>query len=342
MNHGQRWRTALSRPAPSARDSGPGGTDEGALAALGLTTTWLNSPPLTAPGLSGRVVLVDFCTYTCINWLRTLPYRRAWLEKYGGYGLVLIGVHTPEFDFEHDLGNIRRALDDLGVGFPVAVDNDYDIWTAFGNHYWPALYFVDVHRRVRHHHFGEGDYEQSEAMIQRLLSEAGASGFGEDPVRVAPAGVEAAADWATLRSPENYLGSERTENFASPSGTDHGYVAPPDLPLNSWALAGDWRVTRQAVVLTQGDGVLSCRFHARDVHLVMAPATPGDRIPFQVRIDGLPPAGAQGSDVDAEGNGFLDQPRLYQLVRQAGPVTDHTFEIAFQEAGARAYAFTFG
>ena len=315
-------------------------------AGLGLASAWLNSPPLTAAELRGRVVLVDFWTYTCINWLRTLPYRRAWLDKYGGYGLSLIGVHTPEFDFEHDLGNVRRAVEELGVDYPVAVDNDYDIWTSFDNHYWPALYFVDVQGQVRHHHFGEGEYEQSETMIQRLLTEAGASGFRTDFARVDPTGVEVAADWTDLRSPENYLGSERTENFAAPNGavlgTGHAYVAPPELPLNHWALAGDWTVARQAVVLNQADGVISNRFHARDVNLVMAPATPGSRIPFQVRIDGLPPSVAQGTDVDAKGNGLLDRAGLYQLIRQAGPVTDHTFEIAFQQAGAQAYAFTFG
>jgi hypothetical protein len=343
MKGTNRWRTALSRLVPSAHD---GGSEDHALAALGLATTWLNSRPLTAAELSGRVVLVDFWTYTCVNWLRTLPYRRAWLGKYGGYGLVLIGVHTPEFGFEHDLGNVRRAVEAIGVEHPVAVDNDYDIWTSFDNRYWPALYFIDANGQIRHHHFGEGEYEQSERMIQRLLAESGASGFSTDLVQVDPAGVEAAADWTDLWSPENYLGSERTQNFASPNGavlgTVHTYVVPPKLPLNYWALAGDWTVTRQAVVLNKADGVISYRFHARDVNLVMAPATPGSRILFQLRIDGLPPAAAQGTDVDAEGNGVLDQPRLYQLVRQAGPITDHTFEIAFQEAGAQAFAFTFG
>lgn len=307
-----------------ARDS------ESVLASLGLATTWLNSPPLTAAELRNRVVLVDFWTYTCVNWLRTLPYRRAWLDKYGGHGLVLIGVHTPEFDFEHDLGNVRRAVGELGVEHPIAVDNDYAIWTAFDNHYWPALYFVDPHGRVRHHHFGEGDYEQSEVMIQRLLTETGADGFSFYPVSVDPTGVEAAADWTQLQSPENYLGSERTANFS----------AEHELPLNHWGVVGDWIIGARSVVLNQPGGAISYRFHARDVNLVMA--APGGPIPFQVSIDGRPPAAALGADVDAEGNGVLDQPRLYQLIRQPGPVTDRTFEITFQEAGVEAYAFTFG
>ena len=313
------------------------------LAGLGLATTWLNSQPLTAAGLRGRVVLVDFWTYTCVNWLRTLPYRQAWLEKYGGHGLELIGVHTPEFDFEHDLGNVRREVEQLGVGYPVAVDNDYAIWTSFDNHYWPALYFVDGKGQVRHHHFGEGSYEQSETMIQRLLTEAGASGFSQDFVDVDPTGVEVAADWSDLRSPENYLGSARTENFSSPTlGSGHRYVAPPELPLNHWALAGDWTVTRSAVVLNDADGTISYRFHARDLNVVMTPATPGSRIPFSVRVDGLRPDAAHGTDVDAEGNGLLDRPGLYQLIRQPGPITDRTFEITFEQPGALAYAFTFG
>jgi thiol-disulfide isomerase/thioredoxin len=334
----------MDRPGSFNR---PRRTGEGeALAALALATTWLNSRPLTAGSLRGRVVLVDFWTYTCINWLRTLPYRRAWLDKYGGHGLVLIGVHTPEFGFEHDLGNVRRAVAELGVEHPVAVDNAYDIWTSFDNHYWPALYFVDVHGQMRHHHFGEGEYEQSERMIQQLLTEAGAGGFSDEIVQVDPTGVEAAADWTNVRSGENYLGSDRTENFASPNGAVHGtsqvYVAPPGLPLNHWALVGDWTVSRPAVVLNRAGGVITYRFHARDLNLVMAAADPDSRIPFQLRLDGLPPGSDHGSDVDAEGNGLLEHPRLYQLIRQTGPITARTFEISFQEPGAQAYAFTFG
>ncbi|MFC6157245.1 thioredoxin family protein [Kribbella jiaozuonensis] len=347
MNHSHPWRTVLSRFSPFASGSSsvdPDEQDSGPLAALGLATSWLNSPPLTAAALHGRVVLVDFWTYTCVNWLRTLPYREAWAEKYGRYGLALVGVHTPEFDFEHELGNVQRAVDDLAIDHPVAIDNDYAIWTSFDNHYWPALYFVDALGIVRHHHFGEGEYEQSEAMIQALLTEAGATGFDREPVRVDAIGVEAAAGWADLWSPENYLGYERTENFASPNGavlgTGHDYVAPAELALNHWALAGDWNIDRGAVLLNRANGTISYRFHARDVNLVLAPG--GGLVPFQVRIDGRPPAGDHGADVDADGNGLLDRPRLYQLVRQTGRITDRTFEIVFQQAGVLAYAFTFG
>lgn len=344
MKQSRGWRTALSRMTSFTRSSSD--SDDGALAALGLATAWVNSPPLTAAGLRGRVVLVDFCTYTCIHWLRALPYRRAWIQKYGGYGLVLVGVHTPEFGFEHEPGNVRRAIEDLDVGHPIAVDNDYAIWTSFGNHHRPALHFVDTHRQVRHHQCGDGDYEQSERIIQRLLAEAGASGFSTDLVQVDPNGVEAAADWTDLWSPTNYLGSERTENFVAPYGAvrglGHVYVGPPELLLNHWALTGNWTVARSVVVLNQAGGAMTCRFHARDLNLVMAPAGPGRRIPFRVRVDGMPPVAAHGTDVDAEGDGLLDQPRLYQLVRQPGQVMDRTFEIAFQRAGVQAYAFTFG
>jgi thiol-disulfide isomerase/thioredoxin len=319
---------------------------EGSLPSLGGATEWLNSPPLTAAGLRGRVVLVGFWTYTCINWLRTLAYLRAWAEKYQDHGLVLIGVHTPEFDFEHDLDNVRREAKRLRVDYPIAVDNDYAIWHAFDNHYWPALYFVDAQGRIRHHRFGEGDYEQSEMVLQRLLAEAGAAGLGRDLVSVDPGGVEAAADWDSLWSPENYLGAERSENFASSNGavvgTGHVYAAPAQLRLNHWALAGDWTVNRQAITLNEAEGRLAYRFHARDLHLVMAPATPGGPVRFRVRIDQQPPGPAHGTDVDDQGNGTVSQPRLYQLVRQPGPVTDRTFEITFLDPGVQAYAFTFG
>jgi hypothetical protein len=259
---------------------------------------------------------------------------------------VVIGVHTPEFDVEHDLDNVRRAAEDLRVDYPIVVDNDYAIWDAFGNRYWPALYFVDGHGQIRHHRFGEGDYEQSEATIQRLLTEAGSGGIGHDLVSVDVRGVEAAADWDSLWSPENYLGYARTENFASPNGavlgTRHLYAAPAGLALNHWALAGDWMVERQAIVLHQAGGRIVYRFHARDLHLVMGPATPGTSIRFRVHLDGQPPGAAHGSDVDDQGNGTVTQPRLYQLIRQPGPITDCTFEITFLDPGVQAYAFTFG
>jgi thiol-disulfide isomerase/thioredoxin len=320
---------------------------EGRMPSLDGATGWLNSPPLTAAGLRGKVVLVDFWTYTCINWLRTLPYLRAWAERYQDHGLVVIGVHTPEFDFEHDLDNVRREAKRLRVGYPIAVDSDYAIWDAFDNHYWPALYVVDAQGQIRHHRFGEGDYDQSEMVLQRLLTEAGSAGdIGQGLVAVDPGGVEAAADWDSLRSPENYLGAARTENFASANGavlgTGQVYAVPARLRLNHWALSGDWTVNPQAIVGNQAEGRLVYRFHARDLHLVMAPAARGTPVRFRVRIDGEPPGAAHGADVDDQGDGTLTDPRLYQLIRQPGPVTERTFEITFLDPGVQAYAFTFG
>jgi thiol-disulfide isomerase/thioredoxin len=319
---------------------------EGELPSFGGATEWLNSPPLTAAGLRGKVVLVDFWTYTCINWLRSLPYVRAWAEKYQDYGLVVIGVHTPEFAFEHNIDNVRRAVADMNIGYPVAIDNDYAVWLAFGNHYWPALYFADAQGNIRHHHFGEGEYQQSEMIIQQLLAEAGSSGIGHELVSVDPRGIEAAADWGSLRSPENYVGYERTENFASPGGAvpgeSHAYVVPPRLGLNQWALAGDWTMEDQAITLNTADGRIACRFHARDLHLVMGPAAPGTSARFQVLIDGMPPGDAHGADTDSQGDGTVADQRLYQLIRQPGPITDHTFEITFPDSGVQAFAFTFG
>jgi len=309
-------------------------------------TEWVNSPPLTAADLRGQVVLVNFWTYTCINWLRTLAYLRAWAQRYKDQGLLVIGVHTPEFDFEHDHDNVRRAVKDLRVDYPVAIDSDYAIWNAFNNHYWPAFYFVDAHGQIRHHRFGEGEYEMSEMILQQLLTEAGSRGIGQDLVAVDARGVEAAADWASLRSPENYLGAERTQNFAlfpgPVLGTRRGYAAPPRLALNHWALTGAWTVQAQDTVLHQAGGRILYRFHARDLHLVMAPVAPQTPVRFQVRIDGQPPGAAHGTDVDDQGNGTLTQPRLYQLIRQPGPVTERTFEITFLDPGVAAYAFTFG
>jgi thiol-disulfide isomerase/thioredoxin len=319
---------------------------EGRMPSLDGATQWLNSPPFTAAGLRGKVVLVDFWTYTCINWLRTLPYLRAWADKYRDHGLVVLGVHTPEFDVEHDLDNVRRAVKDLRVTYPVAVDNDYAIWTAFDNHYWPALYFVDAQGQIRHHQFGEGGYQQSEMIAQQLLTDAGAEGIGQDLVAVDPGGVETAADWDSLWSPENYLGYARTENFASPDGavldTPQVYAVPGRLRLNQWALAGAWTVKRQAIVLNAPDGGIVYRFHARDLHLVMGPATPGTPVQFRVLLDGQPPDAAHGTDVDEAGDGTVTQPRLYQLIRQPGPISERTFQITFLDRGVQAYAFTFG
>jgi thiol-disulfide isomerase/thioredoxin len=308
-------------------------------ASLRSTTGWLHSAPLTASDLAGRVVLVNFWTYTCINWLRSLPYVRTWAERYRSHGLVVIGVHTPEFDFERDLGNVRRAAEDLQVDYPIAIDNDYAVWDAFENRYWPALYLFDAQGEIRHHRFGEGDYERSELVIQRLLADAGESGIGRAPIAVDGRGVEAAADWASLRSPENYLGSARTENFVAGEGAES---LPENLRLNHWALSGDWTVRRHAVVLNRGEGRIAYRFHARDLHLVMAPTGRGESARFRVRIDGEPPGAAHGIDVDAAGDGTFTTPRLYQLVRQPGRVADRTFDITLLDPGVRAYAFTFG
>jgi thiol-disulfide isomerase/thioredoxin len=319
---------------------------EGELPSFGSATGWLNSEPLTAAGLRGRVVLAGFWTYTCINWIRSLPYVRAWAEKYAGRGLVVIGVHTPEFPFEKDADNVHSAVKDMRVGYPVAIDNDYAIWRAFGNHYWPALYFADAQGRIRHHHFGEGAYQQSEMVIQQLLAEAGFSGIGQELVSVDARGIEAAADWATLKSPENYTGYERTENFAPPGGAlpgkPHLYTAPAELGLNHWALSGDWTMEERATTLNTANGQIAYRFHARDLHLVMGPPAPGTAIRFRVTIDGQPPGAAHGTDIDGQGDGTVTEQRLYQLIRQHGPITDHTFEITFLAPGVQAYAFTFG
>jgi thiol-disulfide isomerase/thioredoxin len=309
-------------------------------------TGWLNSPPLTAADLRGKVVLVNFWTYTCINWLRQLPYVRAWAGRYSGHGLIVVGVHTPEFGFEHNLDNVRRAVQDMRVDYPVAIDNDYAVWTAFANHYWPALYFADPQGRIRHHHFGEGEYQQSEMVIQQLLAENGSADPGHELVSVDAHDAEAPADWATLRSPENYTGYERTENFASPGGAvpgkRHAYEAPAELRLNHWALSGDWTVEEQAVTLNQAGGRIAYRFHSRDLHLVMGPTAEGTLVRFRVLIDGQPPGAAHGADVDDQGRGTAAGQRLHQLIRQPGHITDRTFEIAFLDPGVQAYAFTFG
>jgi thiol-disulfide isomerase/thioredoxin len=319
---------------------------EGELSSLVNATAWLNSQPLTAADLGGKVVLIDVWTYTCINWLRQLPYVRAWAEKYKDQGLVVIGVHAPEFPFEKSLENVRRAVEVLGLPYPIAIDNDFAIWRAFHNQYWPALYFVDVQGRVRHQHFGEGEYEQSEKLIQKLLTEAGARGIGPELVSVSGVGAEAAADWASLRSPETYLGYERTERFASRGGAvldkSHVYAAPAQLGLNSWALSGDWTVKRGAAALNKSGGRIAYRFHARDLHLVMGPAEPGTSVRFRVLIDGKPPGGSRGIDIDDQGNGAITEQRLYQLIRQPKPIVDRLFEIEFLDSGAEAFAFTFG
>ena len=319
---------------------------EGELPSLDNATGWLNSQPLTAAGLRGKVVLVEFWTYTCINWLRTLPYVRAWAEKYKDRGLVVIGVHSPEFEFEKNVDRVRWAAKDMKVDYPIAIDSDHAIWRAFRNQYWPALYFVDAQGRIRHHQFGEGEYEQSERILQQLLAEAGNGGIGHELVSVDGRGAEAAADWGSLKSPENYVGYERTENFASPGGAVLGkprvYAVPARLGLNQWALAGDWTVGQQGTSLNKANGRIAYRFHARDLHLVMGPAARGTSVRFRVRIDGQPPGAAHGVDIDDQGNGTATEQRLYQLIRQPKPIADRQFEIEFLDPGVEAYAFTFG
>jgi thiol-disulfide isomerase/thioredoxin len=335
------WRTPAGLHVVSARLP-----VEGELPSLDGATGWLNSPALTPAGLRGKVVLVDFWTFTCVNWLRQLPYLRAWAEKYAAYGLVVIGAHTPEFGFEHDPDNVRRAVEDMKIGYPVALDSDYAVWTAFDNHYWPALYIADAQGNIRHHHFGEGEYGQSEMIIQQLLAEAGSDGFGLEVVSVDARGAEAPADWANLRSPENYTGYERTENFASPGGArpgePHLYTAPAELQLNQWALAGDWTMGEEATTLNAPGGQIACRFHARDLNLVMGPAAAETPVRFRVLIDGQPPGTAHGADVDDQGGGTASQQRMYQLIRQPGAITDRTFEVTFSEPRVQAFSFTFG
>jgi len=319
---------------------------EGRLPPFSGATGWLNSPPLTTDELRGRVVLVDFWTYTCINWLRTLGYVRAWSEKYADRGLVVVGVHTPEFPFERDVDNVRQAVKDMRVEYPVALDSDYAVWEAFSNRYWPAVYIADANGRIRHHHFGEGGYEECERIVQQLLREAGGDEVPDDLVSVADEGFEAQADWANLESPETYLGYEQAQNFASPGGAElnepRTYIPPDPLRLNRWALSGDWTVERRASVLNRADGRIAFRFHARDVNLVMGPLARDASVPFVVLVDGEPPAAAHGLDVDAQGRGTLSEQRLHQLIRERGSIRDRTFEITFLAPGVEAYAFTFG
>jgi thiol-disulfide isomerase/thioredoxin len=318
---------------------------EGYLPGFDGATGWINTQPLTAGDLQGKVVLVDFWTYTCINWLRTLAYVRAWAEKYKDRGLVVVGVHTPEFPFEQNVDNVRRAANDMNVLYPIALDPDYAVWRAFSNRYWPAIYIADAQGRIRHHQFGEGGYDECERGIQQLLREAGVDGITDDLVSPTPEGFEAQADWTNLRAPETYLGYTQGQNFASRGGAEIGvpsaYATPEMLMLNQWALAGDWTIESGASVLNAADGRIAFRFHARDVHLVLR-SREETRVPFSVLLDGAPPRAAHGLDVDENGEGTLVQPRLYQLVRQQGPITDRTFEITFHRAPVEAYVFTFG
>ncbi len=316
----------------------------GQLDALERADAWLNSQPLRAADLHGKVVLVDFWTYTCINWRRTLPYLRAWADKYRDSGLVVVGVHTPEFRFEADIDNIRRAVREQDIGYPVAVDSQYSVWDGFGNQFWPAVYLVDAQGRVRHHKFGEGDYEQVELAIQRLLVEAGRRSFDSKPVSVRGLGAEAEADWRNLRSPETYIGESHSSASVREVLPDRSrvYALPSRLRLNEWALAGRWRMNPNSATSEAVHDRVAFRFHARDLHLVMGPRAAGSVIPFRVTIDGKPPGAAHGADLDADGHGLLDRPRMYQLVRQRAPIADRQFELEFLEPGAEVFVFTFG
>jgi thiol-disulfide isomerase/thioredoxin len=319
---------------------------EGRLASFDGATSWLNTEPLTPEGLRGRVVLVDFWTYTCVNWLRTLPYVRAWSAKYANAGLTVVGAHTPEFGFERDLDNVVAQSRNLGFDYPVAVDSAYGVWRAFDNHFWPAVYVADAEGRIRFHHFGEGEYAMTEMVIQQLLVEAGAEGLDQDLVDVDPQGLEVAADWRTLQSPETYAGYGQSSGFAQEDvaryDEPHGYEAPGDLPLNHWGLAGTWNVARPAAISTEPGGRIAFQFHARDLNLVMGPVSKGLAIPYRILLDGRPVGEAHGTDVAPDGSGVVDAQRTYQLVRQPGAIAERRFEIEFLDAGVEAYCFTFG
>jgi cytochrome c biogenesis protein CcdA/thiol-disulfide isomerase/thioredoxin len=335
--------TMSANPSAAATD---GLGVEGGLPPLDGAVEWLNSPPLTPQGLRGKVVLIDFWTYSCINCLRAIPYVRAWAEKYKDQGLVVIGVHTPEFAFERNALNVKRAVRDLKIGYPVAIDSNFAIWRAFDNQYWPAHYFIDTQGRIRHHHFGEGEYAESEHVIQQLLAETGNKDIAKGVVSITAAGAEAAADEGNVKSPETYIGFMRSDNFSSPGGVvqdvDHAYTRPADLQLNQWALSGTWKIEDEKAILGAAGGGIAFRFHARDLHLVLGTGDDGKPVRFRVLIDGQLPGDDHGADIDASGAGTVTGQRLYQLVRQHGAVKDRTFEIQFLDPGVEAFAFTFG
>jgi thiol-disulfide isomerase/thioredoxin len=319
---------------------------EGHLASFEGATEWLNSDPLTPEGLRGRVVLVDFWTYTCINWLRTLPYLQAWAGKYRDDGLTVIGVHTPEFGFEGDIDNVITHSRSLGVEYPIAVDSEYAVWNAFDNHYWPAVYIADDAGQIRFHHFGEGEYPMTEMVIQQLLRDAGADAVDQDLVMAEPHGLEVAADWRTLQSPETYVGYRQSTAFAQERVASfdeaRAYTLPKRLRLNEWGLSGNWTVAGHAAALNEPGGRIAFQFHARDVNLVMGPTSHGASIPFRVFLDGQLAKDAHGSDVDPDGSGMVTDQRTYQLIRQPGAVAGRRFEVEFLDAGIEAYCFTFG
>ena len=320
--------------------------DEGPMPELSGAVAWLNSPPLTREQLRGKVVVIDFWTYSCINCLRALPYTEGWYAKYKDAGLVVIGVHTPEFAFEKERSNVEQAVHDLKISYPVAIDSNYKIWQAFNNEYWPAHYFIDGKGRIRHHHFGEGEYDESERVIQELLKENGAKSLADGTINVTANGAEAAPDLQDTRSPETYIGYNRAEHFASAQlfaqDTRMAYTPQPRLTLNQWALGGTWKVGPESAVLDSAPGKIVFRFHARDLHLVLGPTKNGKAIRFKVTLDGTAPGDDHGSDADAAGAGTVQGHRLYQLIRQKGAVEDRTFEIEFLDPGVQAFAFTFG
>ncbi|MEO5560980.1 MAG: cytochrome c biogenesis protein DipZ [Dokdonella sp.] len=337
---------AVSTSEPSEASSAAPLPVERIAPSLDGAVEWLNSKPLTAADLRGKVVLVDFWTYSCINCLRALPYVRAWAEKYKNQGLVVIGVHAPEFAFEKDIDNVRRAAKENEIAYPVAIDNGYVIWRAFQNEYWPAHYLIDAQGRIRHHHFGEGKYDESERVIQQLLAESGRSNVSADLVKTQSTGAQLASDLGDVQSPETYVGYARAANFASAGGqvkdAAHAYIAPVEPARNQWGLAGNWSVGEEKAVLVAAGGSMVYRFHARDLHLVLAPGTKGQPVRFRVTIDGAAPGQNHGTDADSGGNGVVTEQRLYQLIRSSGEIKDHTFHIQFLDPGAQAFAFTFG
>lgn len=319
--------------------------DEGSMPELGGAVSWLNSAPLSRQSLRGKVVMVDFWTFTCINSLRPLPYLRNWAAKYKDAGLIVIGVHTPEFSFEHEPINVQNSVHNLNVAFPVAIDSNYRIWQSFNNQYWPAQYLVDAKGRIRYHHFGEGDYGEIERAIQELLKENGTTVVSETSSATG-VGIEAAPEWAEARSPETYVGYRQAQNFASPErvhkDSTQAFSTPATLSLNHWGLSGSWNVNAESAVLQSAPGKVVFRFHSRDLHLVLAPAQDGKPVRFIVRLDGAAPGENRGVDTAADGSGEIREPRLYQLIRQKGPIIDRTFEIEFLDPGIQALDFTFG
>jgi thiol-disulfide isomerase/thioredoxin len=345
LRRGWAWRAAVALLAAMGLTAAARADGQQRMPELSGATSWLNSPPLDRDQLRGKVVLVDFWTYSCINCLRSLPYLRAWDARYKASGLVIIGVHTPEFDFEKDPANIQKALRKFGITYPVAVDSNYRIWNAFHNQYWPAHYFIDATGQLRHQHFGEGDYQESEAWIQKLLKERnGARQAALGPLPLSASGPEAAADSAAVESPETYIGYLRAERFASPGGLRRdqaqAYLTPQLRERNQWGLSGRWTVQGEAARLDAAHGSILFRFHARDLHLVLGPGAGPVR--FRIRINGQAPGADHGADCDQQGFGIVIEDRLYQLVRQRGTVEDRTFEIEFLDPGVQAFAFTFG